>query len=171
MPRLEVASVDIEGVGQRLERVKGYSDRKNDLNVRKSQIPSPQRPQHPDVVEKEGRVLEGSQKPEVHRQASHQAELANSRPGAPMHPLREEPIRNGRDPQQRYEGRVPRGVERVAHDEQEALPDAPWKPKPAEDQDDDQEDQEAKGVEKHVRLASCPGAALDWAGVLAHSGA
>ncbi len=147
--RLELAALDVDHVGDRLEGEEADPDRQRDREQRRRRRKAPGVEQIVDVLGEEAVVLEGGEGAKVEGHDRRRQPLATALALAAVDRDRPELVDDGDPGQQQAEARVGGGVEDVAGEQDERLPvPLPRHQRPADRQHDREEDRELDGREE-----------------------
>ena len=132
-----------------MEGVKGNSDRKQDIKMRRL-IDDPDPRHEPlEILEQKISVLEEAEHAQIHANAPHQPSLLGPLTLRLADLAAEPEIHRGRREQQRGERRVPCAVENVTGDHEQIFPQLPTPETPVERRYDDVEDDKGERIKKH----------------------
>ena len=156
----EHAAIDVDRVGQRLERVERDADRQDHVQRRRRPLDSGETERGREVLQEERGVLEVGEQPQVRRHARDQPPAAHRRIRGGRHPARDEPVDHRRDADQEAVLDPPGGVEHDRQDDVDELLRGPGKWCAAHDDRREKQRDERVGVEAHPERAEASRGAL-----------
>src|SRR5207253_9806271 len=146
--RLQNAAINVEGVGKRMERVKGNADRKQNIEMRRLIDDADARNEPLEILKEKIPVLEKSEHAQIHAYAPDQPAAARTPLG--RRNLSPEPeIHRRCGKQKRGERRVPGAVKKVTGDDEQIFPCRPRTDAPVKRDHDHEKDDESERIKKH----------------------
>jgi hypothetical protein len=141
------STIDVDGIGESLEGVEGDPYRQDDGESWRLENDPKHLQQQLQVLEEKSAVLEAGKESQIGSKTQSEKGTPKGHRTSAGDPSGYVPVNDGRKPEKKNKGRIPRCVEEVTGDEQMEFATPPVPETPIYDEHDRKEDQEGKRIE------------------------